>query len=380
MYSTYFPPHYSGAAKQGIALAKKLREHGHHVEFVTVRRANEKFQDEFEHFRVWRIKDGRGKYGEIVFWLCFFAFILKRRKQFDILHSHGAYYYNSIVGPLGRLFGIKSLVKTSMANNDLSGLGERLSGRLHLLFLKCVDAYVAISKDLLNELSGLGFPAERVHFLPNAVDTDHFKPTSDELQRDKKKSLLNVPSQQCIALTAGVFDKRKNIGWLIQKWVENEGFGTGALLVAVGPQSREDMDGSFLQSLKKTANGAPGLVRIVGHVDNIEEYFQAADFFILPSVNEGMPNVVLEAMSSGLPCVATRISGSLDLIQEGVNGYFFTANDADSLSAALNKLLTDQCGKAGREARKIIENNYSLNRLAEDYVKLYSKMAKNRSV
>lgn len=373
MYSSYFPPHYSGAAKQGLSLAKKLLQHGHEVEFITLQRHGESFSAEYEGFRVWRIREGRGKHGEFLFWWNFFLFVWRRRHDFDILHSHGAYYRNSFIGPLARIFRKKSLVKTSLARNDLAGLGRGTSGRLHRLFLDQVDVYVAISQELRDEFKELKFPEAKVQCIPNGVDTDRFRPLSSADKAVKKRN-LGFGDQQHIALTVGVFDRRKNIGWLINEWVANEGFGTHARLLAVGPQSRDDESGDFLSSLKATAAKNPHLVQIFDHVDSIEDYFQIADVFILSSTNEGMPNVVLEAMAAGLPCVATAVSGCGDLVRNGVNGYLFPPNDSAGLRVALEKLFSGDLDSCGRASRNQVENHFSMNALALRYSELYEKL------
>lgn len=370
MYATYFPPHYSGAAKQAIALAAHLRNKGHHIEFVTIRRQNEAFEDQHDGFKVWRLDIGQGKHREFLFWWNFFKFLYKRKKEFDILHSHGAYYFNSIIGPLGHVFGIKTVIKTSLADNDLAGAGHGLAGRLHLFFLKQIHAYIAISRELQKEFEKLKLPDKKVFFFPNGVDTDRFYPLAPYAKLTKKES-LNLNPKQAIALTVGVFDQRKNIGWLINEWLYNNGFDTGAVLLAVGPQSREDKDGSFLLSLKKMVEGHSDLVRILGNTDSIEDYYQVADFFILSSKNEGMPNVVLEAMASGLPCITTDVSGCSDLIIEGKNGFIFPPNDSNGLRLALKQLFSCNRDESERSAREQVKQKFSLTSLSERYESLY---------
>lgn len=373
MYSTYFPPHYSGAAKQAISLAKKLRDHGHEVEFITLRRQEESSSGEFEGFKVWRIKEGKAKYRELFFWWNFFRFVWHRRHDFDILHSHGAYYYNSFIGPLARILGKKSLVKTSLANNDLAGLGDGISGRLHRFFLDRVDVYIAISQELRSEFRELAFPDSKVLLIPNGVDTDRFRPATPA-EVIQKKQKLGLDPQQPVALTVGVFDRRKNIGWLIDEWVRHQGFDTGAKLLAIGPQSRDDENGEFLRGLKATADENPQLVQILGHVDAIEDYFAIADVFILSSTNEGMPNVVLEAMAAGLPCVATAVSGCGDLVTEGVNGFLFPPNDSDGLRQALQRLFSGDVVKYGAASRGLVEQQFSMHALAHRYSALYQEL------
>ncbi|HEY9193378.1 MAG TPA: glycosyltransferase, partial [Methyloversatilis sp.] len=162
MYSTYFPPEFSGAAQQALMLARQLRRLGHHVEFVTVRWRDLPEHDVIDGFPVTRLHAGRGaKHRELRLWFNLCRHVWKRRHAFDLVHSHGAYYTNAIVGPLARLSGLKSIVKASLASDDLHDVGRTLSGRLHLALLRQVDACVAISRDLVREFNDCGVPGDR---------------------------------------------------------------------------------------------------------------------------------------------------------------------------------------------------------------------------
>src|SRR3989338_4526181 len=331
MFSYYFPPQYSGAAKQAISLAKQLRYRGHHIEFVTVRWPGLDEQDWYEGFPVYRLEAGKGaKHRELKLWWNLLKFVYYRRKNFDILHSHGAYYANSIVGPLSKLAGWKSIVKASLSENDIHGLKSSVSGWLHYGFLRMVDAYIAVSRDMEREFIQSKLALNKVYYMPNAVDTERFYPVSQE-EKKRLRRHLGLPENKVVSLTVGVFDSRKNIGWLMQEWVRNKAFETGSVLLAIGPQSREDEGGTFLNSLKQLAGDNPEILYLKEHADDIELYFRAADFFILPSHSEGMPNVVLEAMASGIPCIATKVSGIQELIQDGKNGYTFSPGDSKTL-------------------------------------------------
>ena len=378
MFSTYFPPQYSGAAKQAISLAKHLQKRGHHVEFVTVKWPGLLAKDTFDGFSVHRVEMGRGtRHKEFRLWWNLFKFVHKRRRDFDVFHSHGAYYTNSIVGPLAKVFHWKSLVKASMADNDLFGLKTSLSGHIHHLFLKMVNAYVATSHDLESEFYRAGLPKERVYCIPNGVDTVRFHP----IDADEKRSLratLDLPLERPLTLTVGVFDQRKNIGWLMEQWAKNDAFGTGAVLLAIGPQSREDPDGRFLNSLRKLAAKKSGILRLMDQVEDIERYYQVADLFVLPSTNEGMPNVVLEAMASGLPCVATKVSGTKELVRDGETGYTFEVGDPTSLRQAILRILNNGKDSFGHCGRKMVEEKYSLAGVAECYEVLYQNFVKKK--
>ena len=326
MFSYYFPPQYSGAAKQAISLAKQLRYRGHHIEFVTVRWPGLDEQDWYEGFPVYRLEAGKGaKHRELKLWWNLLKFVYYRRKNFDILHSHGAYYANSIVGPLSKLAGWKSIVKASLSENDIHGLKSSVSGWLHYGFLRMVDAYIAVSRDMEREFIQSKLALNKVYYMPNAVDTERFYPVSQE-EKKRLRRHLGLPENKVVSLTVGVFDSRKNIGWLMQ------------------------------------------------HADDIELYFRAADFFILPSHSEGMPNVVLEAMASGIPCIATKVSGIQELIQDGKNGYTFSPGDSKTLGDAVQNTLNDKEGSMGYYARKTIEESFSISALAKQYEELYQRL------
>jgi glycosyltransferase involved in cell wall biosynthesis len=374
MYSTYFPPQYSGAAKQALSLAKELRVLGHHVEFATVQWPGTAARETVEGFTVHRLEQGRReRHRELRLWWNLLRLAVSRRTEFDIIHSHGAYYTNSIVGPLGRLAGWGSLVKASLAENDLHGIDRSLSGRIHGVFLRTIDACIAISRDLVEEFRGAGVMESRIHFMPNGVDTNRFRPAGPG-ERDALRRELGLPTDRPVALAPGVLDERKNIGWLMAAWVERETFGSGALLVAMGPQSREDVDGSHIASLRRLAAAQPRLVRLDDYSPDIEKYYQACDFLILPSHSEGLPNVVLEAMASGIPCVATRVSGSKELVVDGETGYNFAPGDAAELGRAVVKTLSEQ-EFLGATARKRMVEDFSLAILAARYEQLYRRLA-----
>lgn len=374
MYSTYFPPEFSGAAQQALMLARQLRRLGHHVEFVTVRWRDLPAQDVVDGFPVTRLYAGRGsKHRELRLWANLCACIWRRRKDFDLLHSHGAYYTNAIVGPLARAAGLKSIVKASLANDDLHSVGSKLSGRLHLALLRQVNACVAISRDLTREFRDCGVRPERIHYLPNGVDTTLFHPASDDA-RSALRVQLDLPLDQPLALYAGVMDGRKNIEWLARQWVARDAFGTDALLLAVGPQSREDPAGKTLARLQAIATQAPHRFCLRPYSAGIDAYLRAADVLVLPSHREGLPNVVLEAMACGLPCVAADVSGTRELIRPGHTGYTYPADDAAALADAVKRALSADGRRLGENGRMIAEQTFSLEVLADSYCRLYSDL------
>ena len=114
---------------------------------------------------------------------------------------------------------------------------------------------------------------------------------------------------------------------------------------------------------------------------SIEDYYRTTDLFILPSQNEGMPNVVLEAMSCGLPCVVTRISGTTDLINHGESGVLFDVNSEASFLAAMDSVIRSQetWERIGSCARTFVMERYSAEKIADRYLQLYQEILNGKS-
>ena len=374
MTARYLPPEYSGAAAQAFLLANRLRERGHSIEFVTQSWRGENREYEVEAFKVTALKTNlAAKHSELSLWRNLLGYLWKRRKDFDILHSHGAYYTQAIVGPLARLLGKRSLVKASLADNDLKSLTNSSVAPLHRFFLDRVDAYVAISADLEAEFAALGLKPERIYAIPNGVDMERFRP-ADSAEKRALATSMGVPTDRPIGLFVGVFDERKKIAWLMEEWIRTRAFGTGTRLLAVGPTSRDDYGPALKQRLETLAAKNPDLVTVKDFTPQVERYYRLADFFVFPSSNEGLPNAVLEAMACGLPCVATRVSGSTDLIRDGETGTTFGVEDTDELAAALSRVHGERGLAMGAAARRFVQEGYDISRIAERYEALYQKM------
>lgn len=374
MFSTYFPPEYSGAALQAISLARELRNRGHYVEFLTQRWPGLPAADRFEDFRVHRLEAGRGlKHKELRLWWNLTRFAWARRREFDFLHSHGAYYTHAFFGPLGRATGLKSLAKASLADNDLHGLGRGFSGRIHHRMLRRVDACIAISRDLEREFLHGGIARSRVHFMPNGVDTERFHPATAPEKRALRQR-LDLPLDRPVALYIGVFDQRKNIGWLIRNWKDATAGAGKPLLFAVGPTSRVDEGGAFKRALTEFAGQQADVVRIWDQVDDVTDLYRASDLFVLPSRSEGLPNAVLEAMACGLTCVAADVSGTRELITDGETGFLFEPGDLRGLERAVTVATAAGRDGVARAARALMEEKFSIHQLASSYEALYARL------
>jgi glycosyltransferase involved in cell wall biosynthesis len=374
MFSYYFPPQYSGAALQAISLARKLRERGLDISFLTINHNGLPGEETLDGFKVFRLHEGEGNHGEFTLWRNMWKFFKKYRPSYDIIHSHGANYRNSIIGPLSRLLKIKSIVKISLANDDLYGLGSGRSGLLHKYFISMVDRYISISTNITREMLGLSLSESKIRQIPNGVDVDRFYPASRDEKRNLRKE-FGLPLDGLMLLYIGVIDERKNVRWLIDMWNKFHNEYPG-FLVVVGPVSREDSDKRLYNSLKEYQKRINKKLFFFEHTDQIEAFYSMADIFILPSINEGMPNVVLEAMASGLPCLVSRVSGAEDFL-DNKNGFIFNVHKPETFLNGL-KVLQDDSARAetGKIARSTVVESHSIEKISDQYAALYEELMK----
>jgi glycosyltransferase involved in cell wall biosynthesis len=103
-------------------------------------------------------------------------------------------------------------------------------------------------------------------------------------------------------------------------------------------------------------------------------YYQSADVLILPSLKEGLPNVVLEAMACGLPCVAARASGSRELIIEGETGFTYAHGNVEEMGDAVRRCLSPESVRMGENAREMAQTHYSIQAITNRYEALYDQL------
>ena len=121
-------------------------------------------------------------------------------------------------------------------------------------------------------------------------------------------------------------------------------------------------------------------VTFAGDVNDVKPYLRASDIFVLPSFGEGISNSLLEAMSTGLACVATKVGGSADLLSNGQNGVLVSPNNVDELTDALITLVKDkeQRENFGNVARQFVLLKYDFTSVGARYLSLYNELASGR--
>jgi glycosyltransferase involved in cell wall biosynthesis len=255
--------------------------------------------------------------------------------------------------------------RTVNASSDLEAL-ERMGKpavRLTRSLLESIHAVVVVlSSRMRISLAEHNFQLPDIELIPNGVDITRFAPVADGTSPAERG--------QVVVCVSGL-RYEKGIDVLLQAWSAVCRQAPQARLIIVG-------SGSLKSQLERMAGelGVAGSLEFTGLQGDVPAQLCRGSLAVLPSRWEGMPNAVLEAMACGLPCVATRVSGSEDIVEHGVNGLLVEPEDYRAMAQALLTLLADPLliQKYGRAARETIEKHYSLERVVDRYVELYQRI------
>ncbi|HEX3131803.1 MAG TPA: glycosyltransferase, partial [Thermoanaerobaculia bacterium] len=195
------------------------------------------------------------------------------------------------------------------------------------------------SPELVDRVRALGFPEERSRVIPYGVDVTAFSPDPDRRRIWREK--LGIPESAPLVLSVGRMATKKGFHILMEALPELLGSNPEAHVVLAG-------GGDLLPRFQEEAFRFPGRLHLPGPVlrDTLPDLYRAADLFVLPAVHDskgnvdGLPNVILEAMASGLPVVASGISGIPLAVENGGTGLLVPEKDPKALTAVLRRLLS----------------------------------------
>jgi glycosyltransferase involved in cell wall biosynthesis len=389
-----FYPTVGGTVAHASNLAEKLTESGIKVMIVTMQQKAQLAKwDRVRGIPVYRIPSQADwalkKVRAIISTL---LFLIKMRKSYDIIYVVGY-----------RMLGIPAILvcslfqKPCVLRQSLHGelLGEssnyglqqvkvyprsfaiRIFLWLRNLLIRRADMFISISSSVTKEYLNGGVSSEKIKHIPNGVDTRRFHPVSHH-RKFWLRQKLGLPEGKTIVIFVGRLVVYKGPLLLVRVWKGIVSVHSDVYLVFVGPGEDSAVDcESELRNFVK-AQALDRHTHFTGAVENVHEYLQASDIFILPSDNEVFPNSLLEAMSCGLPVIAAPSGGAMEIVQNGGNGIH--AGSFDELYTALDTLLRDKtlASSLGHAARKIVLERYDKRREINEYIDLFSSL--NRSI
>lgn len=298
----------------------------------------------------------------------FFSKKLAKNNNFDLSHS----FFTIPCGFISLLLKWQCKIPyvVSLRGSDVPGYSDRFVflykfiKPLTRLIWKKSFAVIANSKGL-KELALKTNPKQEIGVIYNGIDINQFrKLESCKVESSDEKFIITTGASRITA--------RKGIKYLIEAIKILSPRYSNIFLKAMG-------DGDEKENLEKLAKelGLEKNVEFIGRIprENTSPYYQEASIFVLPSLNEGMSNAMLEALASGLPLVATDTGGTRELLEDGINGFIINMKDSQDLADKIEILIKDDGlrKRMGEESRKKAEG-MSWEKVAEEYFNLYGKI------
>ncbi|HRY27845.1 MAG TPA: glycosyltransferase family 4 protein [Candidatus Moranbacteria bacterium] len=295
---------------------------------------------------------------------------LAKENKYDLTHSFFSVPCGVISLLLKRKFRIPYII--SLRGSDVPGYSERFTALYKIItpIIKKVwrEAYFVIANSQgLAELSLKSSPEKEIGIIPNGIDIEEFFP---DLSKKNKDQFTII----CVSRVT----PRKGIRFLIQAFNVLSRRYDYIKLVIVGDGNERASLEDLVQAL-----GLKEKVLFTGPVlhEKVLGYYQKANIFALPSMNEGMSNTMLEALACGLPLVATDTGGTKELIEDGQNGFIVKMKESHDLAEKIEKFLLNRNleKEMGQKSRELAEKlDWSV--VANKYIDLYDKTVRLRKI
>lgn len=370
MLTPSFYPYVGGAEKQALELSKTLAARGARVRVLTRRLEGLPSEETVQGIPVRRVAAlGGGLINALVFMCSSFFFLLRKASEYHVVHVHLAGSPALTACFVSMLLGKRVVIKVGGGRGigEIAVSGRSFSGRMKLRLLRLFGPrLVTVTEDLIEELRERGLEKNAV-VIPNGVDTGRYKPASPPEKKALRKE-LGWPSGLCF-LYVGRLAVEKRLGLFARAFARAlKETGGDAFFVTAGSGPEEKPLREECARL-----GLEERVRILPPTDRIERLYAAADVFVLPSISEGLSNALLEAMSSGLGVLASRVGGTREAVVEEKTGLLYDSSDEEALAVRIGDLLKspDLAERLGKAARERAQESYSLDSVADRYLELY---------
>lgn len=335
----HFPPKWlAGTELASYNIAKYLKKRNHEVSVITSYDKELPTHNTVEGFNVYRVTKSNIRFlGYLVFWFKIF-WNIKRIKP-EIVHVQGLYI--AIPAFLAKkFFKIPYVISGQGSDVYMSWPFKKIISKLGLNNSK---VSIALTEHMKKEMQKIS--KKKTVVVPNGMDKNKFN-----LDKYESRENLGLSSNDKIIIFVGRLEPVKGIQYLIESMniLKNTENNLKLLVVGYGKDDQK------LKLLVKTLE-LEEIVIFTGKIPNekIPEYLAASDIFVLPSLSEGFPVVLLEAMASGLPIITTKIRGLAEIIQDGVNGFLVHPKSSNEIADRISLILND---------KKVIKKMYVNNK------------------
>lgn len=248
-------------------------------------------------------------------------------------------------------------INWSYGNRIVDCIGSIYTHTLGRLTFNAADRVTLLGDYLRSDVSRFT-STQKVETIPNGIDTSTYVPAERSRRSDADVELLYV----------GRLDTVKGIPLLLEGIRVLDGKRDADVrLTIVGDGTKRAEYEEYCSTL-----GIRDIVTFEGHVDDTVEYYNSHDVLVLPSVSEGQPNVVMEAQACGVPVVSTDVGSVNEMIAVG---RVIDSREPRDLAAAITSVVESDDGSRAEAARSHIESRYSIEKVCEEYLDLYERVA-----
>jgi glycosyltransferase involved in cell wall biosynthesis len=263
---------------------------------------------------------------------------------------------------LGGIAGRLAKVKRIFVRKGLCLMHDKL--RYRLAYKHIVDDIITPAAFIKKQFAA--FPwlnQDRIHVVANGVEA----PDSAGWDRGKLRKLAGVNQAEPIVLGAGTIFSQKGFEYLLEAAAILHRQGRRVHAAIAG-----DGDAGSLSALAGRLGIAPS-IHLLGLRNDVQELMSGADVFALSSIDEGLPNVVLEAMSAGTPVVAADAGGTSEIITDGENGFVVPVRDAPALAERIGRLVDDGdlSSRIGSEGTRTVQERFSVPRMVDNIENIF---------
>lgn len=295
---------------------------------------------------------------------CIRAYV--RANGVGLIHCHG-YKPNILCG----LFTDGRIPRVSTAHGWAQGSGLKVSlyNWLDRLALKRMNAVVGVSDALVQQLRTAGIATGLIRKIPNGIRVrGRSLPTAPALPDAVQESA----SKEVVLGAVGRLAPVKGYSYLLTAMQEVAAQYPHCRLIIAG-------DGPLRQELESLRDrlGLGQIVHFAGFLENMEEFFKRIDVFLMPSLSEGLPMALLEAMACGKVCIASEVGGIPEVMTSPDVGILVPPAQPSALAKAVLSVIRDGDGRRmmGEKARQVIVQRFSVERMAADYLEFYGQIA-----
>lgn len=293
-----------------------------------------------------------------------------QRLRIDLIHSHG--YKPSVFGYLiSKLIRVPILATCHLwFSGSRPPLKYRVMTWLEVFLYRYFRRVVCVSPQIKNLLRGRGIKEHQLEVIDNGIDVDTYT-KSVEGAATRVRQTLSLSSEEFVVLNVGRLTEQKGQKKIIAlaEAMREKGIEVVFLIAGEGEQR------GLLESLI-TERKLENRVKLLGFREDIGSLLCAADVFFLPSLDEGLPMSLLEAMASGVPVVATPVGAIPQLVENGISGLLVNPGDLNGMYAALIDIRQNrhEAHRLATNALRTVRRTYSSESMYQNYKRIYEEL------